>query len=73
MEFEQVLNVENRSMDMVEDIRKMSSVRPVWEDVLETRRRETQCGGSISGIFPPEPIDDPQKSWICMNRFEHEL
>ena len=47
-------------MNVGEGRRKMSSVRPVWEDVLNTRRRETQSGGSVSGIFPPELITGPQ-------------
>ena len=36
--------------------RRMSSVRLVWEDVLKTGWRETQCGGSVSGVFPHEII-----------------
>ncbi len=27
--------------------RRMSSLRLVWEDVVKTGRRETQCGGSL--------------------------
>lgn len=32
--------------------RKMSSVRLVWEDVLKTRPRETQCGDSQAYFRP---------------------
>ena len=54
------MNVEDRCMNVGEGRRKMSSVRPVWEDVLRTRWRETQRGGSVSGIFPPKLMTEPQ-------------
>ncbi len=48
----------------VEGERRMLSVRLIWEDVLETGWRETQCRGSVSGVLPPELITGPQKSQI---------
>lgn len=44
----------------VNGVRSVSSVRQVWEDVLKTGWREIQCGGSVSGVFPPELITGPR-------------
>lgn len=45
----------------VNGVRSVSSVRLVWEDVLKTGWRDTQCGGSVSGVFPPELITGPRR------------
>ena len=50
-------------MDVGKDGRKMSSVRLVW-DVLKASWKETECAGSVSGMFPSKLPTSPQQSQI---------
>lgn len=38
----------------------MSSVRLIWENVLKARQWKIHSGGSVSGVFPPKLLTDPQ-------------